>query len=293
MSSISSGDRTISLDPNRSTTVKAQFHLPLATYPDPASFNLLQNAVALARHHHADLNTSVHKLRVPNIISRFPTALDVAQMSADAERCSADAGAALIQTLQDYAKQAEVSLTVMPVETTEPLLADKIAQLSRLYELTILEASTISRAIIERVLFASGRPLLLFPLDAFSGRVDTVAIAWDGSLTIARALTGAWPFLDNADKIVLISITDDKSIDLGLRDQFAAVLHRSGHIVDTVTTELHDQEIAARLQTVAIEHRADLLVAGGFGHSRLREFVLGGATWSLLGRLELPVLLCH
>lgn len=273
--------------------MKAQFHLPLVTYPDPASFSLLQNAVALARHQHADLNTSVHKLRVPNIITRFPTALDVAQMSADAERCSADAGAALIQTLQDYAKQAEVSLTVIPVETTEPLLADKIAQLSRLYVLTILEASTISRAIIERVLFASGRPLLLFPLDAFSGRVDTVAIAWDGSLTIARALTGALPFLDNAGRIVLISITDDKSIDLGLRDQFAAVLHRSGLVVDTVTTELHGQEIAARLQTVAIEHRADLLVAGGFGHSRLREFVLGGATWSLLGRLELPVLLCH
>ncbi|KZS57284.1 MULTISPECIES: universal stress protein [Rhizobium] len=273
--------------------MKAQFHLPLVTYPDASSFSLLQNAVAVSLHQKADLTASIPLVRIEPVQPRLPSFLDVEKMRADAEHVSRDNGAVLGQTLRDYAKQAEIEVEIQPFDARQPFVAQALAELSRAYDLSILEASEIMRPLIESVLFESGRPLLLFPTDNFCGRIDAVAVAWDGGATVARALTGARFLLEQASRVVLISVTDDKQIDERRRDHLAAALRKAGLAVDVTAVQANGEPSAGVIQAAALERKADLLVAGAFGHSRLREFVLGGVTRSLLTRLEMPALFCH
>ncbi|SCW87655.1 Universal stress protein family protein [Rhizobium mongolense subsp. loessense] len=273
--------------------MRVQFHLPLLTYPDPSSFALIQNAIDFARRQEAQLHVSVFEVKIPRVSPPFPPIVDVDKMSADAERSSRACATALIETVRDYAHKADQAAAISSFEATEPLVGDRIAEISRIYDLSIMETSPITSSVIERVLFQSGRPLLLFPADNCCGRIDTVAIAWDGSATLARALTGARAFLDNASKAVLISVTDDKAIDADLRDRFATLIRAGGLAVEIVDAQSQGTPVAAKIQSVAAESRADLLITGGFGHSRLRELILGGVTRSLLNGLEVPVLLCH
>lgn len=273
--------------------MKLQLHLPLMTYPDVTSFSLLQNAVQLASNEDADLNVNIHQVTVPLLSPPFPTMLDLGKMREEAEQSSRGAGTALKTTLEDYAEKANVDIGICSFKCAEPFIGSRVAELSRLYDLTILEASEIGRPMAESVLFESGRPLLLFPTDSFPDRFDTIAIAWDGSPTLARALSGARVFLARSSKIILLSVTDDKAIDANNRERFATVLGRSGLPVEIMCEPSAGVSPAITLQAMAKENGANLLVAGGFGHSRFREFILGGVTRSLLSNLDMPVLLSH
>jgi nucleotide-binding universal stress UspA family protein len=279
--------------PKRRSIVKAQFHLPLATYPDVSSFAIIQNAVELARHQQAELTVSLQQSEMPGIAQPLSTSIEATDISAEAEEFSHDPATALIAAARNYASKAEVPLTEACFTQKEPFVGDKIAALSRIYDLSIMEASPMARPLIESVLFASGRPLVLFPTDNFCGRIDTVAIGWDGSATLARALTGARLFLEKASRAIVISVTDDKDIDENMRERFAAVLRRTVRTVDVVVANAHGEPAGGAIQAICAENRADLLVVGGFGHSRLREVVLGGVTRTLLDNLEIPVLLAH
>ncbi|UVD58584.1 universal stress protein [Rhizobium sp. Pop5] len=271
--------------------MKAQFHLPLATYPDASSFSLLQNAVDLCLHQGADLTASVPLVSLPAWLhlSSLP---DIETMRA-VEQSSKASGAALEQTLRDYAAAANVAVEIQPFAIEERFVGQSLAEISRAYDLSILEASDPMRPLIESVLFESGRPLLLFPSDNVCGRVDAVAVAWDGGATVARAFTGARLFLEQASRVILISVADDKQIDQRSRDRFAARLQKAGLSVDVTAVQANGEPIASVIQATALEHKADLLVCGAYGHSRLREFILGGVTRSLLTRLDMPALLCH
>ncbi|RUM25425.1 universal stress protein [Rhizobium vallis] len=272
--------------------MKAQFHLPLTTYPDASSFSLLQNAVDVCLHQKADLTASIPLVSLEPVRPRLSSLPDIETMRA-VEQSSKDNGAALEQTLRDYAKQADVAVEIQPFAVKEPFVAQSLAELSRAYDLSILEASDLMRPLIESVLFESGRPLLLFPPDNFCGRVDAVAVAWDGGATVARALTGCRFFLEQASRVVLISVADDKQIDHLSRDRFATTLQKAGLSVDVAAVQANGEPVAGVIQATALERKADLLVCGAFGHSRLREFILGGVTRSLLTRLDMPALLCH
>ncbi|MGO4136921.1 universal stress protein [Rhizobium brockwellii] len=273
--------------------MKAQFHLPLATYPDASSFSLLQNAVDVCLHQKAGLTASIPLVRIEPVQPPFPSLLDIDKMRADAERLSRDNGTVLGQTLRDYAKKAEVEVEIQPFDVKQPFVAQTLAELSRAYDLSILEASVLMRPLIENVLFESGRPLLLFPSDNFCGRIDAIAVAWDGGATVARALAGARFLLERVSRVVLISVTDDKQIDERGRDHLTTALRKAGLAVEIAVVQAKGDSPASVIQGAALERKADLLVAGAYGHSRLREFILGGVTRSLLTRLEMPAVLCH
>nr|WP_246792557.1 universal stress protein [Rhizobium leguminosarum] len=84
-----------------------------------------------------------------------------------------------------------------------------------------------------------------------------------------------------------------KEIDEANRALLVASLKHSGFDVDDVSIQAGGETATAAIQSAALERKADLLVAGGFGHSRLRELILGGVTRELLVKAELPVLLAH
>jgi nucleotide-binding universal stress UspA family protein len=178
-------------------------------------------------------------------------------------------------------------------EATEPFVYQRFTEIARCHDLSIVEASELSRQFSETLLFGSGRPIVLFPATSVCSRVDTIAIAWDGSAAAARALSCARFFVERATKLQVISITDDKEIDEANRSLLISCLKHSGFAVEDLSIQAGMETATATIQSAALERKADLLVAGGFGHSRLREFILGGVTRDLLVKAELPVLLAH
>jgi nucleotide-binding universal stress UspA family protein len=126
-----------------------------------------------------------------------------------------------------------------------------------------------------------------------SGDMETIAIAWDGGRSASRAVHDAMPLITKARKAVLLTAYSDKEIGEASVAELSAYLDRHG-----VATSHHDvsspgKVLGAAFQTAAHENGAGLLVIGAFGHSRLRDFVLGGVTRDILHELKMPVFLSH
>ncbi|NKK70853.1 universal stress protein [Rhizobium leguminosarum bv. viciae] len=273
--------------------MKPQFHLPLSTYPDASSFAIIDNAISLALQNDAHLVASIPQVRIPEVHPPFPTVIDVDTWRGQAERYSRDSGTSLREHLTHAVSETGFEVRIHGFEVREPFVYERFSEIARCHDLSIVEASELSRQLSETLLFGSGRPLVLFPATSVCSRVDTIALAWDGSATAARALSCARIFIERATKVQVISITDDKEIDDANRALLISSLKHSGFEVQDVSLQAGGETATAAIQSAALERKADLLIAGGFGHSRLREFILGGVTRELLVKAVLPVLLAH
>lgn len=174
-----------------------------------------------------------------------------------------------------------------------------LADHARLHDIVVIgsddEGMMSDRLIAESLLFETGRPMLLAPA-VWSGTLScrTIVVAWDNTRVAARALFDALTLLRGVDEVVLLMIGGEKAIRSSLDEgAMARTLGRRGKPVRVVRKELRHRSIGAAIQEEALELGADLLVMGGYGHSRLRDFILGGATLSVLGEPRLPVLLSH
>jgi nucleotide-binding universal stress UspA family protein len=150
--------------------------------------------------------------------------------------------------------------------------------------------------LVEHVMFAAGRPVLVIPYIAKPGPIGrNVLVGWNGSREAARALNDAIPFIAGADTVTVLAINPRHGI-AGDGDVPAAdiALHLARHnmrvAADHVVTEIAEGDA---LLDYAADRGCDLIVAGGYGHSRLREFALGGVTRTLLRSMTVPVLLSH
>ncbi len=143
----------------------------------------------------------------------------------------------------------------------------------------------------DAALFDSGRPVLLVPADPVAALGETVAVAWNRSREAARAISAALPILSQAKKVIVLSARESDEAPgpselvrylagHGIKAKTWAFTPGAGSIGDAL---LHEAEKAG----------ADLLVMGAYGHSRLRELVLGGATRGVLSHGAVPVLLVH
>lgn len=151
------------------------------------------------------------------------------------------------------------------------------------------------RLIAESLLFEIGRPLLVAPAD-FNGdfTCSRMGVAWDNSRVAARALGDALAVFPDIEEIVLLSIGDEKAIHSSLANaDVERILKRPGGAARVEWQELNGRAIGKAIQGGARELGAYLLVMGGYGHSRLRDFILGGATLSVLEDPQMPVLLSH
>jgi nucleotide-binding universal stress UspA family protein len=151
------------------------------------------------------------------------------------------------------------------------------------------------RSIAEYVLFQSGRPLIVVP-QRYDGpfACRRVTVAWDFERTAARALGDALPFLRRAAEVTLLTVDADKAIDTSLTtSDVLTSLQRRGIRARLEQIERQGQSIGDAIQQYALLQDSDLLVMGGYGHSRFRDFVLGGATRQILASPRLPTLLSH
>ena len=155
------------------------------------------------------------------------------------------------------------------------------------------EQEPVAMPVLEAALMATGRPVLLAPGKPLT-RVDgTVAIAWKDAREAARAVDAAAPFIDAADRIVILSVQEARDVDDRSCERLCDAMRWRHSHVEVRRFQTNDRLAADVMLDAAAEVGASLLVMGGYSHSRVREMVLGGFTRRILQGAELPVLMAH
>lgn len=179
-------------------------------------------------------------------------------------------------------------------------LPELLARTARRFDLTILpqadpEDGRSGDEMIEAALLGSGRPILIVPyLEEGGAKFDRILVCWNGSHNAARAIADAMPFLTRAKHVELVTVATDGKVDDGIAGwQIAHHLSRHNVNVEVSNIVAHGQDVSLRIRSHAAQQSADLIVMGGYGHSRLREFVLGGATRDILESTLVPTLMSH
>jgi len=150
---------------------------------------------------------------------------------------------------------------------------------------------------IQSVIFAAGRPLLLVP---YTGKVRTlgknVFVAWNASREATRAVTDALPLLQRADKVTVMVVrprSDARAHGEVPGADVAAYLARHGVKVDVMSEEGEGIDVGELMLSRVADLGSDLIVMGAYTHSRLRQWILGGATRTMLESMTVPVLMSH
>ena len=273
--------------------------LALASYPDTTPPPAIDMAVDFAAAIGAKLSAIACEARIA-VPGSFlaPALLDVPAM-ADAEakkgRMQADA---LLASFQAAAEKQGVFEERIFERCLTSELSGRLVEYARLRDLTIIAVENnefADQSNAEALIFESGHPVLMIPRTRpkpFALR--KVTVAWDFSRPAARAVADALPLLAMARLVHVVTVVDEKRIDT-TRSGPELAKHLARHGVEVVleTVEAAGRSIGETLESCARSNESDLLVMGAYGHSRLREFVLGGATRSMMFQPPLPVLFSH
>jgi nucleotide-binding universal stress UspA family protein len=144
----------------------------------------------------------------------------------------------------------------------------------------------------EAVLLKARRPILLAPKEATDHIGRNVAIAWNGTPEAKSALVGAMPFLESAVAVHVLTAASQRT-DIDTLDDARHYLAWHGIGSEAHVVETAGETVGAALADKAVAIGADLLVMGGYGHTRLRERILGGVTHHIVNQPKLPILLAH
>jgi len=272
----------------------------------PRSAVRLALAAALASRHGAHL-TAVYVVELPSAALFYGDPSGFADARLVDEMMSKMREAAMVEARrveQSFSDRIGRDGIAGEWRLVEALAADTVALHARYADLAIVGQhdpgnTSISSAteIAAGTLLSSGRPMLVVP---YAGPVErcgeTVLVGWKSSREAARAVNDALPLLQQARAVTVLAINPEQGIG-GDGDVPAAdiALHLARHGVKaaaahTVATEVSEGDV---LLNYADDIGADLIVAGGYGHSRLREFAVGGVTRTLLTTMTVPVLLSH
>ena len=143
--------------------------------------------------------------------------------------------------------------------------------------------------LIEGALFGSGRPVGIVPVIQSRGlTLERVLVCWDGSRPAARAIADAMPFLTRAKAVDILVVTGerDRSGEITGKNMRA---HLARHDIQTEIKQIKGADAQNAIQSHAAAIGADFMVMGGYHHSRLREFILGGVTRGILKSMTVPV----
>ena len=253
-------------------------------------------ALALAEATGAKLNVMVG---VPPMIIPYEAPVPEVVLASEAENEKLHDEA---ETLQKRLKEqgARVGVIVETKIFSDPYvpLRPYFLNVARLSDFTIMQTpqkdAPMQRDMAIDLLMGGGAPLVLVP-GTWNGKVPKhILVAWDGSTAAARAVRDAMPLLHAAEVVRVVAVTGEKDISHNAKgSDLAAHLTRHGCTVTVDVIAMKPEGVAATLTAHADATGADLLVMGGYGHSRLREFVLGGVTRDLFKWGRLPVLMAH
>jgi len=264
--------------------------LPLVGEPTEAARAAVYKCVAIC----GDFGARVTGIAVEEHILVRPKVL----ISSDLDNVAATEAVRSVTDAQGFLKIFDGAATSFGVRSAKDLhrltsseIIDTVAGAARLRDLSLVPVKShdsFSERLVEGLLFESGRPIILCPEELAADLpllLDDILIAWDGSAPAARAVGDAMPILKAAEKIRIVTATDNATTEE----------IKSGK---NLTEHLAEHGIEATFETVAIDgssvgkvlaahvkaYRADLLVMGAFHHSRLNQIVWGGATKTIIGQ---------
>ncbi len=256
-------------------------------------------AIALARSHSAHLTglfVAVDPILPGSLRAEVPP--EYLSMLGEQQEEAIEAGR---KAFNDMVRAADVNTEFRSVRVSSSSIADAVALHARYADLVLLgqpesdvrgeyEAGTA-----EDVIMSSGRPGLVVP---YIGAGKTIGrrpmVAWNGGREAARAINDAMPILENAERVSVI-VVNPASGDHGEEPGADIALHlaRHGIKVEAHHLEIRDMSAADAILSRIADQDIDVLVMGAYGHSRVREWVLGGVTRQILAQMTVPVLMSH
>jgi len=259
---------------------------------------LAAHVIALATHLQADVSAVVHVVDFPPISNPFARSiLDAPALISQAKAVGRAHGQSVVDALRRGAEGTGLSIRSSEAECFSGSFGGVVAELARYSDITVFGIGPGDGTIqgtAEAVLFGSGRPIMLIPESIEPAAPDRVLIAWDGSRAAARAVADALGILSRAASVVVLTVADEKPLPEGdIGRHLVGYLASHGVRAERVSTSRGGRGIGAILQEQAKSLGSTLLVMGGFGHSRVRDFVLGGATRTVLSQPLMPVFLSH
>jgi nucleotide-binding universal stress UspA family protein len=205
-----------------------------------------------------------------------------------------------LTVFETEAQNAGVAFTSKPIGAIPADAAGSVGAMARLYDLSIVLQPEPGHASFDNdmpreIMFQSGGPVLFVP-HIFRGafKAERIGICWDGSRTSARALRDATSFLKRAETVVIIAVNEADTVP-GEASVANLVKHlaRLGVSTRTISLSAGRSEIQPTILSLAADEGLDLLVMGGYGHSRLQESFLGGVTRAMLEAMTVPTLMSH
>jgi nucleotide-binding universal stress UspA family protein len=269
--------------------------LTLTSYPEPTPISVFDDAVSIAATlgaHLAAVACEVH-VQVPGHFLAGSVAGIIASETEKSRKSARDMLAAFDAAAAKAGVLHETFVEKCPTHEVPNLLVNY----ARLRDLTVVPVpKSHDQWYAESVIFGSGRPTLIVPETprARPFELGTIAVAWDFSRAAARAVSDALPLLERAKKVRVVTVTNEKALDtMHSAEELAKNLTRHGIDVVLDKVDANSRPIGEVLETYTLSHQADVLVMGAYGHSKWREFILGGATKSLLSKPPLPILFSH
>jgi nucleotide-binding universal stress UspA family protein len=274
--------------------------LALTTYPEPTAVSAVDDAVAMS----AALGARISAIAC-EVTFHMPgsplgkTFLDIPAMAAGESKKSSDNAEKLLAAFEDSAQRSGVFQERIVQQCLMSEAPGVLVDCARLRDLTIvpvLERDHIGSWYAEAIIFGSGLPTMILPeaRKRPDFALNAVIVAWDFGRPAARAVADALPLLEKAKRVFVLTVTNEKAIDTKRSGaELAKHLARHGVEVTLDVVDAGGRSIGEAIESHVTSRNGDLLVMGAYGHSRLREFILGGATKSMLVRPPVPIFISH
>jgi nucleotide-binding universal stress UspA family protein len=221
----------------------------------------------------------------------------LAQIATQREKAARDA----IARFEAAAGRGDLSIAHRLIAQDAFGSSDTFSSMARRFDLSVIMQSDDEKranndTLIHAALFNSGRPVIVVPyIQKAALKLDRIVCCWDGSRAAARAVNDALPFLKKARTVELFIVDNEKTSGLRMVRGVEIGNHLARHDlnVEVAIEPAADLDVANAILSHTADCSADLIVMGGYGHSRMREFVMGGATRGILKAMTIPALMSN
>lgn len=262
---------------------------------------LLTHAVSIAKKNNAHL-IGLHVLPTINIQPFSVTVEIPAQVLEAQKKAFQDEADKIRKHFEDVTSRETISAEWRKISDQMASIVTRTVENAHYADLIIVGQGNPEGAdgladLCERLIMEAGRPIYIVPSENSSDHAgEVVLLAWNASRESARATFDALPFLRNSRQVNIVWIDAEDSagqrIDLG-GSEIATCLARHNVKAEVISTAQKSGGIGQSLKDQVANSGADLIVMGGYGHSRFSEYIFGGATRHMLTHMPVPILISH